>query len=79
MGGSTLLARWDNFVNCYNQDMIYRALDIAPNREERYCKKLEGTLIDEIIILSIKLTAAGQHFKHCDKQIFPRNFTKTKV
>ena len=39
-----------NLVNIIasKQDMIYRALDIAPNRAERYCKKLEGTLIDEI-------------------------------
>ena len=39
-----------NLVNIMasKQDMIYRALAIDPNRESRYCKKLEGTLIDEI-------------------------------
>lgn len=40
-----------NLVNIMasKQDMIYRALDIAPNRAARYCKKLEGTLIDEML------------------------------
>lgn len=39
-----------NLINLFSskQDMIYRALEIAPNRENQYCKKIEPRLVDKV-------------------------------
>lgn len=39
-----------NLINLFSakQDMIYRALEILPNRESRYAKKIETFLVDKV-------------------------------